>query len=66
MLVSDVLRHKGSAVVTVRPELTVEALLALLAERRIGAAVVSSDGIRVAGIASARTTSRSRRTGSEP
>lgn len=54
MLVSDILRQKGSAVVTVDPGLTVEALVALLAERRIGAVVVSSDGTTVEGIVSER------------
>lgn len=54
MLVSDILRQKGSVVVTVEPGLTVEALVSLLAERRIGAVVVSSDGSAVEGIVSER------------
>jgi CBS domain-containing protein len=54
MLVSDILRQKGSVVVTVEPGLTVEALISLLAERRIGAVVVSSDGSTVEGIVSER------------
>jgi len=54
MLVSDILRQKGAAVVTVEPGLTVEALVSLLAERRIGAVVVSSDGTTVEGIVSER------------
>jgi CBS domain-containing protein len=54
MLVSDILRSKGTVVVTVQPDLTVEALIALLAEHRIGAVVVSEDGTHVAGIVSER------------
>ena len=54
MLVSDILRHTGHTVVTVKPELEVDAFVALLADQRIGAAVVSPDGIRVAGIVSER------------
>ncbi len=54
MRVSDVLAHKGHDVVTVRPEATCRELLALLALHNIGAVVVSSDGIAVAGIASER------------
>ena len=54
MLVSDILRHKGHTVVTVKPELEVDAFVALLADQRIGAAVVSPDGSRVAGIVSER------------
>jgi len=54
MLVSDILRHKGHTVVTVTPELEVDAFVALLADQRIGAAVLSPDGVRVAGIVSER------------
>jgi CBS domain-containing protein len=52
--ISDVLRSKGVGVITVQPEETVSGLLALLAEHRIGACVVSSDGSRVDGIVSER------------
>jgi CBS domain-containing protein len=52
--VSDVLRHKGSEVITVEPGETVSNLLALLAEHRIGAVVVSTDGSSVEGIVSER------------
>jgi CBS domain-containing protein len=52
--ISDVLRSKGGGVITVRPDETVSGLLALLAEHRIGACVVSSDGTRVDGIVSER------------
>ncbi len=54
MLVSDILRRKGSDVVTVGPDTTVAQLLALLAEHGIGATVVSSDGRAVEGIVSER------------
>lgn len=54
MRISDVLRIKGGRVVTVTPDTTVEGLLALLAEHKIGAAVVSGDGVSLAGIVSER------------
>jgi CBS domain-containing protein len=54
MLVSDILRVKGADVVTVDPSMTVGGLVALLAERRIGAVVVSPDGESLAGIVSER------------
>ena len=54
MRISDVLRVKGDRVVTVTPETNVEQLLAVLAENKIGAAVVSLEGRTVAGIVSER------------
>ncbi|MFI5494155.1 CBS domain-containing protein [Actinoplanes sp. NPDC051859] len=54
MRISDILRDKGDGVVTVTPDLTVQDLLATLAEHRIGAAVVSADGVNVEGIVSER------------
>jgi CBS domain-containing protein len=54
MRISDVLRVKGTQVVTVTPDTTVRQLLAVLAEHRIGAVVVSHDGTTVDGIASER------------
>jgi CBS domain-containing protein len=54
MRVSDILRHKGTGVITVDPSTTVESLVALLASERIGAVVVSADGSRVEGIVSER------------
>lgn len=54
MKISDVLRTKGTDVVTVSPDQSVEELLALLAEHHIGAVVVSSDGESVDGIVSER------------
>lgn len=54
MLISDVLRVKGSQVVTVTPDTKVRELVSVLAEHRIGAVVVSHDGAAVDGIASER------------
>jgi CBS domain-containing protein len=54
MRISDVIRNKGNAVVTVRPDVDVRHLLAVLAEHHIGAAVVSSDGRVIVGIVSER------------
>ncbi|MER7547640.1 CBS domain-containing protein [Actinomadura sp.] len=54
MRIRDILRRKGNAVATVRPDATVRQLLAVLAEHNIGAAVVSPDGASISGIASER------------
>jgi CBS domain-containing protein len=54
MRITDVLRRKGNVVVTIAPDRTVRELLALLAEHKIGALVVSADGAHVDGIASER------------
>ncbi len=54
MRISDVLRAKGDAVVTVTPETDVTSLLRVLAENSIGAVVVSPDGRTVTGIVSER------------
>jgi CBS domain-containing protein len=54
MRISDVLRAKGTQVTTVTPDTTVWQLVAVLAEHRIGAVVVSHDGATVDGIASER------------
>ena len=54
MLISDVLRVKGTEVITVTPDTKVRRLLAVLTENRIGAVVVSHDGATVDGIASER------------
>lgn len=54
MLISDILRNKGSDVVTVAPDTTVESLIGMLAEHRIGALVVSADALTVDGIVSER------------
>ena len=54
MRISDLLRRKGNLVVTVEPEQSVTDLLNLLAEYKVGALVVSSDGNLVEGIVSER------------
>jgi CBS domain-containing protein len=54
MKISDVLRSKGGGVVTIKPDDTVDHLLALLDEHHIGAIVVSTDGAAVEGIVSER------------
>jgi CBS domain-containing protein len=53
MRISDILRQKGTEVVTAPPDATVRELIASLAEHRIGAVVVIADG-KVAGIVSER------------
>jgi CBS domain-containing protein len=54
MRVRDVLKYKGSAVITVLPDTSCRELLAILAWHNIGAAVVSADGGTLAGIVSER------------
>jgi CBS domain-containing protein len=54
MRISDILRIKGEQVVTVEPGTDVARLLAVLAEHRIGAVIVSADGRTVDGIVSER------------
>ncbi|PZG14728.1 CBS domain-containing protein [Nonomuraea aridisoli] len=54
MLIGTILRAKGADVTTVAPGATVRELLAKLAERNIGAVVVSSDGVTIQGIVSER------------
>jgi CBS domain-containing protein len=54
MRISDVLRGKGTRVVTVTPDTKVRELLAVLAEHGIGAVIVSRDGTSIDGIASER------------
>ena len=54
MRITDVLRGKGTQVVTVPPDTKVRRLLDVLAEHGIGAVVVSQDGVSVGGIVSER------------
>jgi CBS domain-containing protein len=54
MRISDLLRAKGTQIVTVTPDTRVRRLLAVLAEHRIGAVIVSHNGTSVDGIASER------------
>lgn len=53
MKISDILRHKGTNVITISPSDTVATLLASLAEHNLGALLVV-DGDTVAGIVSER------------
>ncbi|APE35314.1 histidine kinase [Nocardia mangyaensis] len=54
MRIAEILRNKGAAVTTVEPQASVRALLTVLAERNIGAVVVSPDGATITGIVSER------------
>jgi CBS domain-containing protein len=54
MFVSDILKTKGHAVVTVAPDTSVADAVATLAEKRIGCIVVTTDGGALAGILSER------------
>jgi CBS domain-containing protein len=54
MRISDVLRVKGTRVVTITPDTKVRHLLKVLADHGIGAVVVSADGSSVDGIVSER------------
>jgi CBS domain-containing protein len=56
--ISQLLRHKGPDVATIDGSASVRAALALLAERGVGALVVSADGRRVDGIVSERDVAR--------
>ncbi|MGY1751930.1 CBS domain-containing protein [Blastococcus sp. SYSU D01042] len=58
MQISQLLRHKGREVTTVDGSESVRTALALLADKGIGALVVSSDGRRVEGIVSERDVAR--------
>ena len=58
MQISQLLRHKGREVTTVDGSESVRTALALLADKGIGALVVSSDGRRVDGIVSERDVAR--------
>ena len=54
MHVKDILAHKGPAVVTIAPGAAVADVVASLAQHRIGALVVTSDGRTIEGIVSER------------
>jgi CBS domain-containing protein len=56
--ISQLLRHKGREVATIDGAESVRSALALLAEKGIGALVVSSDGRRIDGIVSERDVAR--------
>ena len=57
MHVADILKRKGSAVITVRPDQSIEHLAQRLRAERVGAAIVSEDGATVDGIISERDVS---------
>ena len=54
MRISDLLRVKGTKVITVTPDTKVRGLLQVLDDEKIGAVVVSADGASVDGIVSER------------
>ncbi|MFT3877061.1 MAG: CBS domain-containing protein [Propioniciclava sp.] len=54
MKLEDVIRSKGTSVVTIAPTASVTELVSLMAEYKIGAVVVSSDGTHIDGIVSER------------
>ena len=54
MNVSEILKRKGSVVVSTKPTDSVAALSRLLRERRVGAVVVSDDGVTIDGLVSER------------
>ena len=54
MLVSQILKQKPQGVITALPTATIAELAALLAEKKIGAVVVTTDGKTVQGIVSER------------
>jgi len=54
MRIREILRSKGGTVATVQPAASVRDVLAVLAEKNIGALVVSEDGSAIAGIVSER------------
>ena len=54
MFVRDVLALKGSVVISIGPSDTIGALCSLLREKRIGAAIVSSNGRTIEGVISER------------
>ena len=58
MQISQLLRHKGREVATIDSSESVRAALGLLADKGIGALVVSSDGRRIDGILSERDVAR--------
>jgi CBS domain-containing protein len=58
MHVADILKTKGNAVTTVRPDLSIEHLAQRLRAEHIGAAIVSESGTSVDGIISERDIAR--------
>ena len=54
MKVHEILAHKGGKVITIRPDATIATAVHRLALERVGALVVSEDGVAIAGILSER------------
>lgn len=54
MKISEILQHKGADVVTLAPDASISDLVSLLADRNIGAVIVSGDGRQIDGIVSER------------
>jgi CBS domain-containing protein len=54
MTVQHILAHKGTAVVTIKPQSSLADAATMLSTRKIGAVVVSDDGKTLAGILSER------------
>ncbi|WP_405495141.1 CBS domain-containing protein [Nocardia sp. NBC_00511] len=54
MRISEILRRKGTDVVTIAPDASVRELLRILAAHNVGAVIVSPDGTTMAGIVSER------------
>ena len=54
MKVADVLAFKGNLVITVKPTDTIGLLSKLLSDKRVGAAIVTSDGRTIDGVISER------------
>lgn len=66
MTIKHVLQGKGSDVATIAPDASLTELVDALAEYRIGAMVVSSDGRTIEGIVSERDVVRSLQSGGVP
>jgi CBS domain-containing protein len=54
MTVNDILLHKGTQVITIEPTATVAAAVRILAQRRVGALVVTGAEYHIVGIISER------------
>lgn len=54
MRIREILQTKGSEVVVIAPDASVRELVAVLTEHNLGAVIVSTDGIAMAGIVSER------------
>jgi CBS domain-containing protein len=54
MRVKDILKKKGTSVATIDPDATIAEAVAMLHGQRIGAVVVSADGVSINGILSER------------